>query len=90
MGILAECARDVTKALRFRLWTVKKMSLLAYIDPGTGLLIWQSIVAAFVGAVFYFKKTRDWLLGRIRRLFRRGGPAEQEAPASEDQPPAGS
>lgn len=56
------------------------MSLLAYIDPGTGLLIWQSIVAAFIGAVFYFKKTRDWLFARCRRLFRRGQKEDSSTP----------
>ncbi len=62
------------------------MSLLAYIDPGTGLLIWQSIVAAFVGAVFYFKKTRDWIVKQFRRLFRRG--SAEETPASETSAPS--
>ncbi|HEX7363171.1 MAG TPA: hypothetical protein VF283_21995 [Bryobacteraceae bacterium] len=28
----------------------------AYIDPGTGALIWQSIAAAFIGGLFYFRK----------------------------------
>jgi hypothetical protein len=62
------------------------MNMLAYIDPGTGLLIWQSIVAAFVGAVFYFKKTRDWILKQFRRLFRRGA-AEETATPETSAPP---
>jgi hypothetical protein len=40
------------------------MSILAYIDPGAGTLIWQSIIAMFVGFFFYLKKTRQWV-GRI-------------------------
>jgi hypothetical protein len=28
----------------------------AYTDPGSGMLIWQGIVAAFLGASFYFRK----------------------------------
>jgi hypothetical protein len=28
----------------------------AYTDPGSGALIWQGLVAAFVGAGFYFRK----------------------------------
>lgn len=28
----------------------------AYTDPGSGMLIWQGVVAAFVGASFYFRK----------------------------------
>ncbi|MGH9582208.1 MAG: hypothetical protein ACRD4O_04665 [Bryobacteraceae bacterium] len=36
----------------------------AYIDPGTGALIWQSIAAAFIGATFYLRriiaKVKSW------------------------------
>lgn len=28
----------------------------AYTDPGSGALLWQVLVAAFVGAGFYFRK----------------------------------
>ncbi len=28
----------------------------AYTDPGSGMLIWQALMAAFVGAGFYFRK----------------------------------
>lgn len=28
----------------------------AYIDPGSGALIWQAIVAGLVGAAFYFRR----------------------------------
>jgi len=28
----------------------------AYTDPGSGALLWQALVAAFVGAAFYFRK----------------------------------
>ncbi|MCZ7637949.1 MAG: hypothetical protein M5U12_19065 [Verrucomicrobia bacterium] len=46
------------------------MNVWAYIDPGSGLLIWQAVVAFFVGLVFYLKQTREWLFGLFRRLFR--------------------
>lgn len=36
---------------------------LAYIDPGAGALVAQSIAAAVLGAVFYFRK----LLGKLFR-----------------------
>jgi hypothetical protein len=48
------------------------MAILAYIDPGTGLLAWQALVAAVVGTFFYVKKTRDWLVQRLCRLLRLG------------------
>ena len=38
--------------------------LLAYIDPGSGALVWQALVAGFVGAAFYFRKFLGRLLGR--------------------------
>ncbi|MGH9581280.1 MAG: hypothetical protein ACRD2R_09805 [Terriglobales bacterium] len=28
----------------------------AYTDPGSGMLIWQALMAALVGAGFYFRK----------------------------------
>jgi hypothetical protein len=46
-------------------------NFLAYIDPGSGLLLWQMIVAAFVGILFYLKRTRDFILRLLRRLFKR-------------------
>jgi hypothetical protein len=36
----------------------------AYVDPGSGLLIFQGISAVFSGALFYFRR-------RIRNLFVR-------------------
>ncbi|MGA2178461.1 MAG: hypothetical protein ABSH15_02605 [Verrucomicrobiota bacterium] len=47
--------------------------ILAYIDPGIGALIWQTIIAAFVGFLFYLKKTRRWIVEMFRKIFLRGG-----------------
>jgi len=55
---------------------VVPMVILAYVDPGTGLLMWQAIVAAFVGTFFYVKKTRDWVLRIIFRRKIAGKPAD--------------
>ncbi len=44
--------------------------LLAYIDPGLGLLAWQALVAAVVGTLFYLRKTRTWLVAMIMKPFR--------------------
>ncbi len=46
--------------------------ILAYIDPGMGALVWQTIIAAFVGFLFYLKKTRRWIVGVVRKMFGRG------------------
>ena len=35
-----------------------------YTDPGTGAMVWQLLVAAGLGAVFYFRH----YIGRLRAL----------------------
>ena len=45
--------------------------LVAYIDPGLGALLWQAIMAAVVGFLFYLKKTRQWIAGLFRKIFGR-------------------
>jgi hypothetical protein len=47
------------------------MELLAYIDPGSGLLIWQLIVAAFLGVLFQIRRFRDYVGRLFRKLLRR-------------------
>ncbi len=32
----------------------------AYTDPGSGALIWQMLVAGFVGVMFYFRRFLGW------------------------------
>ena len=64
------------------------MIICAYIDPGLGLLMWQALVAAFLGTLFYLKKTRTWLLGLFLRLFRaskppKGGATELPTPRND-------
>ncbi len=53
--------------------------LLAYIDPGLGSLLWQGIISAFIGFLFYLKKTRRMRVNFFRTTFRSpprdGGPA---------------
>jgi hypothetical protein len=36
----------------------------AYTDPGSGALIWQMLVAGFVGMAFYFRRFATWLRGK--------------------------
>ena len=40
--------------------------LAAYADPGTGALLWQVLVAGFVGAMFYLRKVTSWLRSKRR------------------------
>ena len=44
----------------------RRMMLLAYIDPGTGTLILQVVIAAITGAMIFFRQT----LGRFFGFFR--------------------
>ncbi len=50
------------------------MGTLLYVDPGSGSYLVQMIIAAIVGALFYFK-TIWW---RIKSFFTRHKPEEQE------------
>ncbi len=34
--------------------------MLMYTDPGTGAMLWQILVAAFLGSLFYFRKLISW------------------------------
>jgi len=36
----------------------------AYTDPGSGAMIWQMLVAGFVGVAFYFRRFTSWLRNR--------------------------
>lgn len=51
-------------------------NLLAYIDPGTGSLIFQMLIAGLMGAMFIFRKLFSIPLSFLARLFRR--PTEEE------------
>ena len=46
----------------------------AYIDPGSGALIWQSLLASAFGAAFYFRT----FIKRAFLWFRRGGSTQSE------------
>jgi hypothetical protein len=46
------------------------MIIFAYIDPGSGLLAWQAIMAAILGLLFYLKRTRDFLMKIAQKLFK--------------------
>ena len=39
-------------------------SLQAYTDPGTGMLLWQGLIAGLVGLAFYFRKIKFWVLSK--------------------------
>ncbi len=41
------------------------MDFLAYVDPGTGALLWQLLMAGFVGLAFYFRTIFRWLKSKL-------------------------
>ncbi len=47
------------------------IDVIGYVDPGSGLLVWQLLVAAVFGFVFHLRKTRDFLKELVRNLLRR-------------------
>ena len=55
---------------------------LLYIDPGSGSYLIQAIIAAVLGALFYFK-TIWW---KIKSFFKK---SKDEIPKREDDPGAG-
>jgi hypothetical protein len=55
-------------------------TLFAYIDPGSGALVWQALVAAFVGAAYYFRHFLGKLTGRDRRSASTASESGQESP----------
>jgi hypothetical protein len=40
---------------------------LAYVDPGTGAIIWQSVLAFIAGAAFSFRRINSWFKNRKGR-----------------------
>jgi hypothetical protein len=48
------------------------MMILAYIDPGSGALVWQIAVAGVMGFLFYASKVRALVWRGITSLFRVG------------------
>jgi hypothetical protein len=57
---------DVPVLTLLALWAAEP-GVHAYIDPGSGALIWQALVAGFVGAAFYFRRFFSRIFGRGRR-----------------------
>ena len=47
-----------------------------YVDPGSGALLWQALVATFLGGMFYFRRAFGKLIER-RRSPNRGTDHEE-------------
>jgi hypothetical protein len=60
-------------------WGIERMDVLGYIDPGSGSLIIQAVIATIVAVPFFFRQQ----IGRIIRAARRG---QRESPGQGTPP----
>ena len=58
--------RDVVVVALLALWGAEAPAL-AYVDPGSGTMLWQVVLAGIVGALFYFRSFLGRLFSRSRR-----------------------
>lgn len=56
---------------------VSEQSTLAYIDPGTGSLIYQALLAGLLGLGFAFRRTTDTLKNFAQQWFGRRPAADE-------------
>lgn len=49
------------------LLTRASIAFLLYTDPGSGVLVWQLVLAAFFGGMFYVRKVKDLIVRRRDR-----------------------
>ncbi len=61
----ARCGRRLLLSLGVLLLGEQAAS--AYTDPGSGTLLWQMLVAGFIGGVFYLRKVATWIRGKDRK-----------------------
>lgn len=47
------------------IWVVTAPDAHAYIDPGSGSLLWQLLLAGLVGAMFWLHRLRTWLASAV-------------------------
>ena len=52
----------------------------AYVDPGTGSLIYQTILTILLGAGLVFRRARSSIIGFVRRLGSRIIASDRPAP----------
>jgi len=80
----SSCASHMAFALALTLLLlISERSAHAYIDPGSGSLIYQTALAVLLGAGFFFRRT----LASISRLFRgRGADTERQTHPQGQEP----
>ncbi len=58
----------------------------AYVDPGLGLLAWQALVAFFIGALFYLRKTREFIVGLFKKCVGVRGDGRASGASAKHEP----
>ncbi|OFV82874.1 MAG: hypothetical protein A3D93_01195 [Acidobacteria bacterium RIFCSPHIGHO2_12_FULL_67_30] len=48
-------------------WLFGSAPLYAYADPGSGILIWQMLLAGIAGALFYVRRLLRWRRDRTEK-----------------------
>lgn len=58
--------------------------MMAYLEPGSGTLIWQLVILSFfLGTIFFISKFKGWVLSRTQKA--KEPPATTQNPASEKE-----
>ena len=50
-------------------WVVAAPSAHAYIDPGSGTLLWQFALAAFFGSLFFVRRAGLWVKTTLKSFW---------------------
>jgi hypothetical protein len=53
--------------------------MILYVDPGSGVLIWQLVISFFLGIIFYLAKIKGWASSWFRRT-KAGGSTTSVTP----------
>jgi hypothetical protein len=49
------------------LLTLAEAPLCAYTDPGSGIMVWQILIAGAVGGLFQLRRLTNWITIKLRR-----------------------
>jgi hypothetical protein len=63
-------------ALAAYVWLVAERPAHAYIDPGTGSMIYQAALTALLGLGLVFRQSRDSITRFLRRITGRHAPTD--------------
>jgi hypothetical protein len=84
----------LTSAQHYGNGDTRDMNILAYIDPGSGSLLLQAIVAGLLAIPFFFRRTIGGFVGRLRggaddsrTESAAAGPARTDRPSTDAEEP---